>query len=232
MTEQEQWKQVPGYEGLYAVSSLGRFKSLERFVKGPPNSKTGLRRAPERILNYKEGVISLWRDNKGEWVLLSRLVLQTFVGPCPKGEEARHLNGISSDCRLANLAWGTSAQNKDDKRYHGTIGLGTQGTTTKFTPQEVNNIRTRHQILKDRVTDIANDYPGRAVLDVIYCSTWVPEKYLDAILKQIDFFERGNTFVLPRLQRMLAELKMIDPQQKTFLKAEAAFLASGAATHG
>lgn len=26
----ENWKDVPGYEGLYAVSDMGRVKSLER----------------------------------------------------------------------------------------------------------------------------------------------------------------------------------------------------------
>lgn len=53
-----------------------------------------------------------------------RLVLQAFVGHCPPGQECRHLNGIKSDNRLENLAWGTKLENQNDKRLHGTIAMG------------------------------------------------------------------------------------------------------------
>lgn len=46
------------------------------------------------------------------------LVLETFVGPRPEGMEARHLNGDYSDNRLQNLAWGTKAQNMQDRIKH------------------------------------------------------------------------------------------------------------------
>lgn len=46
------------------------------------------------------------------------VVLETFVGPRPEGMEARHLNGNHSDNRLRNLAWGTRAQNGQDKIEH------------------------------------------------------------------------------------------------------------------
>ena len=51
--------------------------------------------------------------------LVHRLVLETFVGPCPDGMETRHLNGDPSDNRLANLAWGTPKENHTDKVRHG-----------------------------------------------------------------------------------------------------------------
>lgn len=34
-----------------------------------------------------------------------RLVLETFIGPCPDGQEARHLDGDATNNRLENLAW-------------------------------------------------------------------------------------------------------------------------------
>ena len=30
MTEEENWKDIVGYEGLYQISSIGRIKSLKR----------------------------------------------------------------------------------------------------------------------------------------------------------------------------------------------------------
>lgn len=51
-----------------------------------------------------------------------RLVLTAFVGPCPEGMECRHLNGVRSDCRLSNLAWGTREENVEDRRIHANHG--------------------------------------------------------------------------------------------------------------
>jgi hypothetical protein len=36
--------------------------------------------------------------------------------------ECRHLNGVRSDCRLVNLAWGTKAENTEDRRKHRNYG--------------------------------------------------------------------------------------------------------------
>lgn len=51
-----------------------------------------------------------------------RLVLEAFVGPCPGDMECRHLNGVRDDCRLVNLAWGTRAENVEDRRKHANHG--------------------------------------------------------------------------------------------------------------
>jgi transcriptional regulator with XRE-family HTH domain len=58
------------------------------------------------------------RSNKK--YLVHRLVLETFVGPCPAEMECRHLNGIKTDNRLDNLCWGTRSENMQDKNRHGT----------------------------------------------------------------------------------------------------------------
>ncbi len=44
-----------------------------------------------------------------------RLVLESFVGPCPEGMECRHFPDTDkSNNRLGNLSWGTREQNRDD----------------------------------------------------------------------------------------------------------------------
>ena len=66
--------------------------------------------------------------NKHKNYLVHRLVLETFIGPRPKGMECRHLNGIRTDNRLDNLCWGTRAENQQDSVKHGTHGgMGVRG---------------------------------------------------------------------------------------------------------
>lgn len=51
---------------------------------------------------------------------VARLVLETFVGPCPDGMECRHLDGNKLNDDLENLCWGTRYENIQDKVIHGT----------------------------------------------------------------------------------------------------------------
>jgi hypothetical protein len=62
----------------------------------------------------------LWHHKpSGKTVDFGRIVLEAFVGPAPilpSGQPAlvRHLNDFPWDNRLANLAWGTTAENAKD----------------------------------------------------------------------------------------------------------------------
>lgn len=47
------------------------------------------------------------------------LVTDAFYGPLPEGQERRHKNGDPGDWRLANLEFGTSADNSQDTIRHG-----------------------------------------------------------------------------------------------------------------
>jgi HNH endonuclease len=46
------------------------------------------------------------------------LVLEAFIGPCPEGCEARHLDGTRNN-NLENLIWGTHKENMIDVVKHG-----------------------------------------------------------------------------------------------------------------
>lgn len=73
-----------------------------------------------------------------------RLVLKAYAGlPCQDGQEARHLNGLSTDNRPSNLAWGTRQQNMDDAVRHGTIGPGMKARRRKLSDSQVIEIIRR-----------------------------------------------------------------------------------------
>ena len=80
--ENEVWKDIPDYEGLYQVSNLGRIKSLKRKVHAGRNR---IRWQYERILSnnktngngYK--VVSLNKNSRGKNKYIHRLVAESFI---------------------------------------------------------------------------------------------------------------------------------------------------------
>lgn len=71
---------------------------------------------------------------------VGRLVLETFVGPCPPGQECRHLDGSKANNNLTNLAWGTHHENIQDAKRHGAFARGTMGGN-KLTDEQAAEIR-------------------------------------------------------------------------------------------
>ena len=71
------------------------------------------------------------------------LVLTAFVGPCPPGQEAAHLNGDRQDNRVTNLAWKTRQGQHEDRRRHGTDMRGERSSSAILTEADVREIRER-----------------------------------------------------------------------------------------
>lgn len=121
MTDPEIWKPVVGYEGLYEVSSHGHVRSLDRSL--PCVNRFGnpeVRRYRGRLLRpgpMKSGHLSV-AIGKGNSRLVHQLVLEAFVGPCPRGYECLHKDGNAANNKLSNLHWGTRSQNLIDIFYH------------------------------------------------------------------------------------------------------------------
>ncbi len=144
----EVWKDVLGWEGAYAASNWGRVKSLARMKW---NGKV-MHSSPETILqpgNLCKGkeylFVNLWRKNKAKLTLVHRLILETFVGPCPDGMEVCHSpDRKASNNRLDNLRWDTKKGNASDKYIHGTDQRGDKHHMSKLSEFEVREIRRLH----------------------------------------------------------------------------------------
>ena len=105
----EEWLIVPGYEGLYEVSNLGRVRSI---------GGTTSRRAGYRIL--KHGLcgtvdyfyVSLCQNGKTRNHLIHRLVAMAFLGEPPSmAYEVNHKNGNTHNNTVDNLEWTTKSGN-------------------------------------------------------------------------------------------------------------------------
>jgi hypothetical protein len=119
----EVWKDVPGYEGCYQVSNIGRVKSLARRALRMDGSFHHMQ--GERFHKYsgaakKYLAVGLCKNGKTLMITVHRLVLLAFIGPCPEGMECRHLDGNPKNNRLSNLCWGTLAEQAMDRERHGT----------------------------------------------------------------------------------------------------------------
>lgn len=121
---EEIWKDIPGYEGRYQVSNMGRVKSLERKVRSVNwySHKEFWRTVRERILrpsSVRTGHLYVVLGHGKSGVPVHQLVMRAFVGNPPNGMEVRHLNGDPADNRLENLKYGTRTENILDVFYQG-----------------------------------------------------------------------------------------------------------------
>lgn len=121
------WLAVPGYEGLYEVSDIGEVRSRDRKCNG---NTSGIARG-KLLRGYidRDGYRIVSLSSKGgvkQKFRAHRLVLEAFVGPCPEGCLARHLNGNPLDNWVENLAWGTPTENSADMIRHGTFRRSTR----------------------------------------------------------------------------------------------------------
>lgn len=166
---EERWMPVPGFDG-YDVSDHGRVRSWRMYGK-----HSHMRRTSPRILKPKmsRSEIAIGRPRHRvvlacnghlRTVLVHRLVMAAFVGPCPDGMEVCHNNGNSTDNRLDNLRYDTHLNNLADRELHGTMirgdrhparidpsyfARGSEHPSSKFTDEDVIFIRTSTLSRKD-----------------------------------------------------------------------------------
>lgn len=113
----EIWKTVPGFNGKYQASNIGRVRSLW--------FRHGMRKIPKLMTpclhhkGYKR--VCLSKDGKAKSYSIHRLVLISFKGE-KNGFQVAHNNGIRIDNRIENLRWVTPRENSLDRIKHNNSG--------------------------------------------------------------------------------------------------------------
>lgn len=105
----EVWKHIPGNFDV-EISTLGNLRTRLDHKGSPLPDGQWVHVEPGK---HVEGYYYT------KYGLVHRLVLLTFVGPCPTGKLACHRNDIKTDNRLVNLYWGTPVQNSKDANHNG-----------------------------------------------------------------------------------------------------------------
>lgn len=129
----ERWKRIRGFPN-YEVSDLGRVR----------NRRKGNILKPSFQGPYF--VVGLYRRLNGKLhqkvMALHKIVLTTFVGPRPKGKNARHFpDRDPTNNKLSNLSWATQLVNQRDRFVHGTHSRGEQNGSAKLSVEDIAFIR-------------------------------------------------------------------------------------------
>ncbi len=118
ITYYEEWKPIKDYEGLYEISSFGRVKSLERWVKHwrgayKLNKEKILAQSLIGLINRDYFRVTLYREGKAKTCKIHQLVAIVFRNHTPNGLSivVDHVNNNRFDNFYLNLQLITSREN-------------------------------------------------------------------------------------------------------------------------
>lgn len=161
----EVWKTIEDHPD-YNVSDIGNVCSFKgntpRILKPGLNSGGYLH-------------VRLFHNKKSKTCKIHTLVLEAFEGPCPKGMEGCHENGIRHDNRKVNLRWDTHKNNEADKVKHGTniVPIGSKHYRAKLKESDIPKIRG---LYRDGLTELSLakkfDVARGTIGDILHGRTW------------------------------------------------------------
>jgi len=137
----ESWKDIKGYEGLYAISDLGRLKYYAKYKgRGRKVYSPGGFMTP--ISNGKGYLgVALCKDGVKKRAYVHILTAQHFKPNPYNLPEVNHVDGDKSNCAATNLEWVTRLENEKHAWENGLKKKGNEHYKSKpiqqLTPEGV-----------------------------------------------------------------------------------------------
>ena len=146
----EIWKDIIGFEGSYQISSLGRIRSLDRFVNckngGLKLFKGQIKNVSENKRRYKS--ICLSKNSKTKNFDIHRLLAIHFIPNPENKKEVNHIDGNRMNNNLSNLEWNTPSENAlhaHKIRLVSNTGRKNHKRARKLTDKQVIDIKKNHK---------------------------------------------------------------------------------------
>lgn len=109
--DEEIWKPIKGWEGLYEISSHGRVRSLDRLLKNRYAKYVRKGRILKQSFDTNGYLfVSLRNKTHKKNCLVHRLVAQAFIPNPNEKEEVNHISGNKTENRVTNLKWATRSE--------------------------------------------------------------------------------------------------------------------------
>ena len=105
-TDEEVWKDVIGFEGIYKVSNVGRLMRYKNSVNMPDRN---ILKGEVTVFGYRQYKLSL--DGMSRRMKAHRLVAQSFIPNPDNKPQVNHKDGNKLNNRVDNLEWATSQEN-------------------------------------------------------------------------------------------------------------------------
>ncbi len=181
--EEEIWKDVSGYEGLYRVSSLGRIESTKttynfKYYKTPEKAYTTTIKMLSCQKNPVTGYVAvILCKNKVQKRLYVHVIVATAFLPNPENKKTvNHKFGIRHDNRLSQLEWATHSEQKLDafKKGYSKTTKGIQTWTSKLTEDDVKKICELYHAGGTTTRQLADQFgiQNPTVTNIINGKTW------------------------------------------------------------
>lgn len=130
MLNNEVWKDIGGYEGIYQVSSLGNVRSLNRVDIISDERKFNRKGIMLKFKLCRKGYhrVQLYKNHKGKHCNVHRLVAIEFIPNLNNLAQVNHINGDKSDNSVNNLEWITNEDNMKHGIENNLMNFGHRAT--------------------------------------------------------------------------------------------------------
>lgn len=125
----EEWRAVPGYEGFYEISNLGRIRNYKKHILSP------------NIVTNGYSMITLCKNKIHNRCLIHRLVAQAFIPNPNNYPTINHIDENKSNNCVNNLEWCTRSYNS---RYGNRAKKFVEHTD--FSKSTINGMKRCHEL--------------------------------------------------------------------------------------
>ena len=148
----EIWKDIPGYEGLYQASNLGRIRSLNHKTLQTNIYGTG----GKALIEYKGKILKGWIQNTGYLTVslknkkysVHRLIAITFI-PNPNNYPIiNHKDGNKLNNKVENLEWCTYKHNLMEAIKLNLIHIKYNSSTNKIRARKIGQYTLDNKYIK------------------------------------------------------------------------------------